>query len=108
MPFTKRETCTEEILDILLRPVAGYKVLTDLCLTDELGRIGGGADVVMIHESGILQFIPEFPGSDLEQSGGRYWITVLPGGLNFFPTAIICIILSWKIMRILDRMQWGV
>ena len=45
--FTKRETCTEEILDIL-RPVAGYKrILTDLCLTDELGRTGG-ADVVMI------------------------------------------------------------
>ena len=54
--FTKREICTEEILDIL-RPVAGYKrILTDLCLTDELGRTGG-ADVVMIHESGIYVMV---------------------------------------------------
>lgn len=72
--FTKRETCTEEILDIL-RPVAGYKrILTDLCLTDELGRTGG-ADVVMIHESGIyVIYSGNFPGVISGNPEGRYWI----------------------------------
>ena len=103
--FTKRETCTEEILDIL-RPVAGYKrILTDLCLTDELGRTGG-ADVVMIHESGIyVIYSGNFPGVISSNPEGRYWIQSFREGWflscrNYLYNPFL------ENKRILDRMQW--
>ncbi|WP_455618780.1 nuclease-related domain-containing protein [Eisenbergiella sp.] len=103
--FTKRETCTEEILDIL-RPVAGHKrILTNLCLTDESGRTGG-ADVVMIHESGIyVIYSGNFPGVISGNPEGRYWIqSFREGRLLSCRNYLYNPFLENK--RILDRMQW--
>lgn len=103
--FISRETCTEEIMNIL-GPVAGYKrILTGMCLTDEKGRTCS-ADTVMIHESGIyVIYSGNLPGVVSGNPEGRYWIqSFREGRLLSCRNYLYNPFLENK--RILDRMQW--
>jgi len=71
--FCREEKCTEEVLRIL-EPVAGHKrILKNVFLQGEKdGR--AGADVVMIHESGIYVIhSANLEGVIAGNPQGRYW-----------------------------------
>ena len=103
--FCREEKCTEEVLRIL-EPVAGYKrILKNVFLQGEKdGR--AGADVVMIHESGIYVIHSvNLEGVIAGNPQGRYWKqTFREGWLLACRNYLYNPFLENK--KILDVMQW--
>ena len=103
--FFREEKCTEEVLRIL-EPVAGYKrILKNVFLQGEKdGR--AGADVVMIHESGIYVIHSvNLEGVIAGNPQGRYWKqTFREGWLLACRNYLYNPFLENK--KILDVMQW--
>ena len=103
--FCREEKCTEEVLRIL-EPVAGYKrILKNVFLQGEKdGR--AGADVVMIHESGIYVIHSvHLEGVIAGNPQGRYWKqTFREGWLLACRNYLYNPFLENK--KILDVMQW--
>ena len=104
--FCREEKCTEEVLRIL-EPVAGYKrILKNVFLQGEKdGR--AGADVVMIHESGIYVIHSvNLEGVIAGNPQGRYWKqTFREGWLLACRNYLYNPFLENK--KILDVMQWA-
>ena len=103
--FCREEKCTEEVLRIL-EPVAGHKrILKNVFLQGEKdGR--AGADVVMIHESGIYVIhSANLEGVIAGNPQGRYWKqTFREGWLLACRNYLYNPFLENK--KILDVMQW--
>ena len=103
--FCREEKCTEEVLRIL-EPVAGHKrILKNVFLQGEKdGR--AGADVVMIHESGIYVIhSANLEGVIAGTPQGRYWKqTFREGWLLACRNYLYNPFLENK--KILDVMQW--
>lgn len=103
--FCREEKCTEEVLRIL-EPVAGHKrILKNVFLQGEKdGR--AGADVVMIHESGIYVIHSvNLEGVIAGNPQGRYWKqTFREGWLLACRNYLYNPFLENK--KILDVMQW--